>query len=633
MGKHFANGPSAEHQATAAHSFAQAPEPARPYGAYSRAPRASYQGSGFDDSNFGKPKKKHTAAKVILVIVLLLVVVAGVEGFLLFNSVKTIKNDANVAIGSVDSLKTAAKSGDAAALSRVSSDINVSAHNIQNELASPAWTFASLVPVLGDDVRSVRALGDVMVDLSDNALTPLASNSDAVKLSNLMSAGAVNVPVFEQLASALQQAAPVIQRSDATLKALPEAHIPQVKDVMGNVTGKISTASDAVTKLNLIAPHLPKMLGGNGQTRNYLLVAQNNAEARSTGGFYGSWSVLTVTDGKIELGGSQKIQNTEITEDIMPSVTDAEITVFGDHIRTNPGSTGYLYDFSRAGDVAAQYWEGLTGQAIDGTIAVDPVFLQTLLRLAGGFTTSDGTVVDGTNAATALLHDSYWSMEPEQTDIFFAEVAARSFAQLMGNLGGVDMSGLLEEVQKSAEEGRVQVWMKEAAEERAITELDLSGNFASDEKDPVAGVYFNDQTFSKIEWYLKVDNSIGAATQNADGTTSYQVTTSFTNMLDPQTAKIAPEYVLGHNDQFDKTSMVEGVYLTPPGGGKLSNISVSDGSEVTDFTHTGLNVWGTRITIPMEDTVTISYTVTVSSAATSPLKVHASPTAQVAAGW
>ena len=69
MGKHFANGPSAEHQATAAHSFAQAPEPARPYGAYSRAPRASYQGSGFDDSNFGKPKKKHTAAKVILTIV------------------------------------------------------------------------------------------------------------------------------------------------------------------------------------------------------------------------------------------------------------------------------------------------------------------------------------------------------------------------------------------------------------------------------------------------------------------------------------------------------------------------------------------------------------------------------------
>ena len=570
---------------------------------------------------------------LILSIVLLLVVVAGVEGFLLFNSVKTIKNDANVAMGSVDSLKTAAKSGDAAALSRVSSDINVSAHNIQNELASPAWTFASLVPVLGDDVRSVRALGDVMVDLSDNALTPLASNSDAVKLSNLMSAGAVNVPVFEQLASALQQAAPVIQRSDATLKALPEAHIPQVKDVMGNVTGKISTASDAVTKLNLIAPHLPKMLGGNGQTRNYLLVAQNNAEARSTGGFYGSWSVLTVTDGKIELGGSQKIQNTEITEDIMPSVTDAEITVFGDHIRTNPGSTGYLYDFSRAGNVAAQYWEGLAGQSIDGTIAVDPIFLQTLLRLAGGITTSDGTVVDGTNAATALLHDSYWNMEPEQTDIFFAEVAARSFAQLMGNLGGVDMSGLLEEVQKSAEEGRVQVWMKDAAEERAITELDLSGNYASDEKGPVVGVYFNDQTFSKIEWYLKLENSIGAATKNADGTTSYQVTTSFTNMLDPQTAKIAPDYVLGHADQFDKTSMVEGVYLAAPGGGKLSNVSVSNGAEVTDFTHTGLNVWGTQVQIPMEDTVTISYTVTVSSAATSPLKVHTSPTAQVAAGW
>lgn len=628
MGKHFANGPQDDSQATAANNFAQAVEPARPYGAYSRASR-----TGGQRPDYGEPKKKHTVAKVILVVVLLLVVFGGIEGFLLFNSVKTIKNDANVALSSVDSIKTAAKSGDAATLTRVASDINVSAHNIQNELASPAWTVASLVPVLGEDVKSVRTLGDVLVDLSDNALTPLASNSDVLKLSNLMSAGAVNVPVFEQLASALQQAAPVIQRSGATLEALPEAHLPQVRDVMSNVTSKMTTASDAVTKLNLIAPYLPRMLGGNGQTRNYLLVAQNNAEARSTGGFYGSWSVLTVSDGRIELGGSQKIQNTDISEDIMPTVSDAEITVFGEHVRSNPGSTGYLYDFSRAGNVAAQYWEGLEGQAIDGTIAVDPVFLQTLLRLAGGITTSDGTVVDGTNAAAALLHDSYWNMEPGQTDIFFAEVAGRSFAQLMGNLGGVDMSGLLEEVQKSAEEGRVQVWMKDADEERAITELDLSGNFASDEKDPVAGVYFNDQTFSKIEWYLKLDSSIGTPTKNPDGTTSYQVTASFTNMLDPKTASIAPDYVLGHNDQFDKTSMVEGVYLTPPGGGKLSNITVSDGSDVTDFTYTGLNVWGTRITIPMEETVSISYTVTVSPSATSPLKIHTSPTAQVAAGW
>ena len=47
MGKHFANGPSAEHQATAAHNFAQAPEPARPYGAYSRATIEAVRDFGF----------------------------------------------------------------------------------------------------------------------------------------------------------------------------------------------------------------------------------------------------------------------------------------------------------------------------------------------------------------------------------------------------------------------------------------------------------------------------------------------------------------------------------------------------------------------------------------------------------
>ncbi len=627
MGKHFADrgpdGPSADKvQGT------QRAVGFEPYRGASASPYDVYDLEG--------PKKRAKGPRVgviVLVVVLCLIAAVGVEGFFLYRSVNKVKSEASTVMGAADGLKGAIKAGDAASLAKVSSNVNVSAHNIQSELSGFEWTVASLVPVLGDDVRSVRTLGDVLVDLSDNALTPLASNSDVLNLSNLMHDGAVNVPVLQSLSSAVQQAGPVVVRSADTLEALPQPHISQVGDIIGKVRGKMSSASDGLEKLNLVLPYLPQMLGANGQTRNYLLVAQNNSELRSTGGFYGSWSLMTVTDGRIELGDSQILQNVYVPEEGRPDVTDAEVEVFGAHVRDNPGSTGYLYDFTRAGSVAAQYWQTLEGDHIDGTVAVDPVFLQGLLALTGGITTSNGTVVDGSNAASVLLSDAYWDMSSDATDAFFSEVASRSFGQLTGNLGKVDMIAFLDTLNKSSAEGRVQAWMANAEEEKAIVELGMSGNFGSDATKPVAGVYLNNQSFSKLDWYLKVDNSIGPATKNADGTTSYQVTTSLTNELDPGSASNAPQYVLGSNSAFDKTHIVEGTYLVAPAGGSISNVSVSNGEEVRDFSYTGINVWYSRLEIPMEDTVSLTYTVTVPATAVEPLKIHLTPTAQVAAGW
>lgn len=627
MGKHFANGGSG---APSANEFrkAQGAVGFEPYRGASASSEMAY------GREAGTRKLKRSRAGIIaLVVVLCLVALAGVEGFFLYRSVKSVKSEASTIMGAADGLKSAIKAGDAVSLSKVSSDVNVSAHSIQNELSGFEWTVASFVPVLGDDIRSVRTLGDVLVDLSDNALTPLASNSDVLNLSNLMHDGAVNIPVLQSLSSAAQQASPVVIRSADALEALPQPHIAQVSDVVGKVKEKMSAASDGLEKLNLVLPYLPQMLGANGQTRNYLLVAQNNSELRSTGGFYGSWSLLSVTDGAINLGDSQVLQNTDVPEDQRPMLTDAEVEVFGEHVRENPGSTGYLYDFARAGSVAAQFWQALEGDRVDGTVAVDPVFLQSLLALTGGITTSNGAVVDGTNAASTLLSDAYWDMSAEATDAFFSEVASRSFAQLTGNLGKVDMVAFLDTLNKSSEEGRVQMWMADPGEEKAIVELDMSGNFASDEAEPVAGVYLNNQSFSKLDWYLKVDNVIGPATKNADGTTSYQVTTSLTNMLDGGTASAAPQYVLGSNPEFDMTHIVEGTYLSAPAGGSISNVSASNGEGVRDFSYTGMNVWYSRLEIPMEDTVSLTYTVTVPATAVEPLKIHATPTAQSAAGW
>ena len=45
----------------------------------------------------------------------------------------------------------------------------------------------------------------------------------------------------------------------------------------------------------------PDIFGGNGP-RRYLLVVQNNAESRGTGGFIGSYAIITAENGKLSVG-------------------------------------------------------------------------------------------------------------------------------------------------------------------------------------------------------------------------------------------------------------------------------------------------------------------------------------------
>ncbi len=44
----------------------------------------------------------------------------------------------------------------------------------------------------------------------------------------------------------------------------------------------VATLNDGVNAAADVAPYLPQMLGANGQTRTYVIIAQNNSELRAT---------------------------------------------------------------------------------------------------------------------------------------------------------------------------------------------------------------------------------------------------------------------------------------------------------------------------------------------------------------
>ena len=155
-------------------------------------------------------------------------------------------------------------------------------------------------------------------------------------------------------------------------------------------------------------------------------------------------------------------------------VTHRENTLFS-RPHDNPPSpdTNFNPDFPGR-TLTKELYEAGTGQKVNGVIAIDPVFLQYLLALAGGVDVA-GVNVNGDNAAALMLHDAYNMLSVEQTDQFFSGVAGLAFKQIMGNLGEVGFSNLFKTLGRGIAEHRFLAWMENPEEEELMTLMGCSG--------------------------------------------------------------------------------------------------------------------------------------------------------------
>ena len=576
-------------------------------------------------------RRSHRGLIIVLVIIAVVLALAGVAGayaYSLYSSVQQVKADATAA-------KSVASDLDANSISSLEFDglssqavsLAATAHDIQSELSGTKWDIAERLPIVGQDVASVRTLVNTVVDLADNALMPMADVLEQTDLSNLMRDGAIDVASIEKLANVVSDVAPVLDGAKQTLDSLPTSRIEQVNDLTVRADEAVDEVSGIVDSLNAVLPSLPAALGADGP-RTYLLVAQNNAEIRATGGFPGAFAPVTVTDGVIELGDVSTLAG---ARDHEFEITDEERSIFGDGMAISVNNLNMTPDFPRAASLLSQAWLTYMGQAVDGVIAVDPVFLQRLLGLVGGVTLDDGTVVDGTNAARVLLSDTYWyyGNDGEAQDAFFAYVAQTAAGHIMASLGQVDLKSLLGVLQDSAGDGRLMVWFADEAEEATAITLGVDGALSTDPTAPELGVYVNDDTWAKMTWYLDINTAVGQKTQNPDGTSTYTVTTSYTNVITPDEAYSAPSYVTGNSPM--KRS-VDDMYIKPllvaPAGGTITNVIMDNGGEMAEGSLYGFDEWSGAVNLASGETVTITFDVTVPAGTTADLAVRETPTGQ-----
>jgi hypothetical protein len=423
----------------------------------------------------------------------------------------------------------------------------------------PIWRAAGYFPILGPNFAAVTEATVTADDVLTRAVSPLVSESSAFDWASLAPLdGRVNSEPIAALSPTLSAASNTVALSHDRLSRIERsALLPQIAGPLSEATEAMGRARAALEDAAAAAEVLPAMLGAS-EPRAYLLLIQNSAEIRTTGGIPGALAVVRADDGRIEL--TDQSSATELGRFEPAVVVDEEQSrIYSTRIGQYMQSVNLTPDFPTAAQTAAEMWQTRNGDTkIDGVIALDTVTLSHVLKVTGPvelsfedpisaeLLTASGlpTTLTAENVIPTLLSDVYSAIErPEVQDVYFASVAAEIFEAL--STGAGDRSGLIGSLIASAEEGRLYVWSADPNEQAAIVSTGLSGSVTGTDTGGAAfGAYFNDGTGAKMDYYIRRTAQLHRSC-TSDGYLRYTLIATLKNTAPTDAAKALPAYVTG----------------------------------------------------------------------------------------
>ncbi|WP_158253295.1 DUF4012 domain-containing protein [Cryobacterium sp. N19] len=492
-----------------------------------------------------RPKRSRTRTTVGPVVLGLLVVFIAATAWMGIRGLQA-KDALEAAVPLAMSLKDQVVAGNVAAAALSAAELAEFADTARSRTSDPVWRAYELLPFLGPNLVAVREVAAVVDDVARNAVMPLAALAGTLDLNAFKPVdGKIALqplidsqPQVAAANTALTRAAANVDRIDTgNVLEVVRSSVTQLQTVTVDTAVTLDGMQRAVTLV-------PAMLGADAP-RDYILLFQNPAELRSTGGIPGALALLHTDQGSIEL--TQQASSGSFAQ------PDEPVLPLGDEIRSIYGDiTGQFIqnvtmtpDFAQSGALTREMWRLAFGVEANGVLSVDPVALSYLLDATGPITLATGDELTADNAVQLLLSDVYARYEvPAQQDAFFAAAAGAVFDAVKS--GRADPTKLLTALVRAGAENRVLVWNADEGEQAVLAGTTLAGaRPVSDSATNRFGLYLNDATGAKMDLYLDVHTAIGQQTCRADQRPQYAVEVTLTNTAPADAATSLPAYVTG----------------------------------------------------------------------------------------
>ncbi|MEU0553164.1 DUF4012 domain-containing protein [Dactylosporangium sp. NPDC006015] len=510
--------------------------------------------------------------KVVLAVAVVLLLLAG-AGVRLMVVAESAAGHLRRAATLVGSLETALRAGDLAAARRTTADLRRQTAEARSDTSGLTWGMGRSAPMAGDDLTAVAAVARIVDDLATRVLPPMLDVAGGLQ-STL--AGRDGLAAVTGAAPRLAAADSLVRAAQARLAALDRGGLD------GRVRAAVQRLDDALRRVApLLAPAaraaklLPAMLGATAP-RTYLVLFQNLAEVRATGGMPGAFVVLRVDKGAItiERQGAAATDIREFAAPVLPLDADQE-DLHTDRLGRFPADVNLTPDFPTAAALYREMYRLRSGQTVDGVLATDPVALAYLLQATGPVDVAGGPPLTAPTAVRRLLSEVYLTIADQKSqDAFFADAAKAVFDKLTGAL--TDTSKLVPALRKAADERRLLAWSAHPEEQAEIAATVFAGTLPADDgARPTVGVFLNDGTGAKLGYYLTREAELSAGECLEDGSRHLRLTVKLGSTAP---ASGLPRSVLGLGLAGDYTVRTNVMVYMPTGGAPVD--ATQDGAPV-----------------------------------------------------
>jgi hypothetical protein len=369
-----------------------------------------------------------------------------------------------------------------------------------------AWARGGeLVPGVAQQVRAIRVAAAIGVDLARTAfMTAENGNVDALRFTD----GTFPVKALENLEPVLAGDVASLQFS---LREIAPFRSPwlvsQLKTKLDSEVRKLVRAEQDATTALLATRSVPGLLGADGP-RRYLVLFENPAELRASGGVPGDYAEVTAVDGRLNLvkvGSTVTLESIGNPagkhligpEDYLARYSQFEPEDYWANVPMSP-------DFPSVGEVAANLYPECGGAKVNGVISLDPVAMAGLLAAIGPITAPEWpSPIDADNAVVILAHDEYIHFGTDGSlQVQFVQSLIKSLWLGLVTRKLPSLPTLANDLLPALRGGHLMLYSETPQAERFFEAVHAAGSMPPVHGDFLGAVTQNADG-NKIDWYLR----------------------------------------------------------------------------------------------------------------------------------
>lgn len=525
--------------------------------------------------------------------------------------------------GTAQQITADLNSGDLSAVDADVATLRAHTHRAAGETDGPLWSIGAHLPFVGHSIGAVRTTSQVLDKIATRSLPTLIGLAHDVTSGDLrLRHGRVDIAAIRKHTPAIRAAANAVDPLAGQLADVrPHGLIYPLSNLLPDLQAKVASAKDAIDATADAFDVLPDMLGADGP-RRYLLIVQNPAELRSTGGLPGSLSILQARNGKLTMGGQGTAGFFGAGRSPVKP-TKEEAALYGADLGKDFRDLNFNPDFARVAQMGAGIAKA-RGQHIDGVFAVDPIALAYVLAGTGPVPLGNGATLTSANVSAFLLNTVYQTVaSADAQNNFYALAARRTFDALVAGQG--DQVRAIRGLVLAAGQHRVLAWSSRPKVAAVIGRNRLSGALPGDTGATAhVGIYYNDGVAGKIDYYLQ-QRSTARSLGCDDGVQRVQVTTTLLSTVPKDHAKLS-EFITGDGTYAPKGDILAQMSIYSPWHGRVEKILVNGKDQTTTSGfQSGQQVGSVYVKLRPGASMTVTTTLTTGKGQTGNIVVTSTP--------